>query len=226
MVRGLAVCALRLALAAWLLGGAFVITAHALPPSALARALHLHLCALPCWLQITPGQTSMDSAYAHLTTYYAIDAPSARADNSFTTQVHDLMQLPIPGLTEPRSGLPLTIEFEHARTSSVQLFFGQQYPLTVGDVLAAVGAPACVEPHSRTLLNGWTLYYQADDLTFARVNVSADRAQEQVMHPRLRVFSIALSRALPLHTSTCAPSARGRFPWAAMAPRWAYGTPD
>ena len=59
------------------------------PPSAALAQLHLTDCALPCWLGITPGQTTLIEAVRRVTAAYPQTSPSiidgriANAETSF-----------------------------------------------------------------------------------------------------------------------------------------------
>ena len=81
-----AVCALTLAFAACIFAARMIGSTQ--PPSPALAQLHLTDCTLPCWLGITPGQTTLVDAVRRVTAAYPKTVPSiidGRLVNADTT---------------------------------------------------------------------------------------------------------------------------------------------
>ncbi len=99
------------------------------PPSDELAGLHLTDCALPCWLGITPGETSYEAAVQRISTAYPQVVPPAQA----TTDMHFNVETPFGQilLSADRRGVV------HRMTIHTFNLRG----VTLGSVVSLLGAP-------------------------------------------------------------------------------------
>jgi hypothetical protein len=141
----------------------FILIGRTQPTPARIDQLHLRDCDAPCWVGITPGQTSAETVNVNLMdTFNSVNSPLSSSVSQFTW-------FTIVPLTYPaRRGEGIPIQFgvsdEIVTEILMPAYFGStpdsQMPL-LGDVVNLLGEPTCVDAKPLTL-TGWSLIYERE----------------------------------------------------------------
>ena len=104
---------------------------HILPPPEALHALHLTDCALPCWMGITPGQTSYEEALRR------VEAAYPQAVIVQPTQIF------VEYLLDSSFGSAV-LGISDGQVDSIYLDLGDVEGIALGDAALLYGVPPCV----------------------------------------------------------------------------------
>jgi len=127
------VIVLSIALVMFIFAARFIGSTQPLPEA--VQALHLTDCALPCWLGITPGETTFDEAVQRITASHPAisDIEAAESTAGGWYQVGSAT-VPI-----------IVVADNHGIIAQIMLITTDVKDLTVGDVVNYFGMPTCVD---------------------------------------------------------------------------------
>jgi hypothetical protein len=108
------------------------------PPLTLAQ-LHLDDCKLPCWLGITPGETTFDDAVKRVTSAYPQNVSVQET------------QIFVAYLIRSWYGAA-SVQVAAGTVNSIFLLTSDVDGLAIGDVAALFGAPDCIPGESPAIL--------------------------------------------------------------------------
>lgn len=176
-------CFALFAVCAVFVGGARWVGARQ-PQPAIVEGLRLADCALPCWIGITPGQTTMEEAYRRLVEEFH----STRTGNNTAGGRFRNLHFFVP-VNSPVRALPVTLQTVEDRVALVQLVITDRRRLTFADIILTYGAPTCVMYTESPVFVGWKLYYE----TSAGVaEIDAYGSSDDSIHHSQPVYSIVL----------------------------------
>jgi hypothetical protein len=138
------------------------------PPPKWIAALHLQDCALPCWINIIPGQTSGSDAFAYIDNHFLTTLEQTAGPTLENGSGNGGLRLPIPDQNNPQGyvGLPFLV-FRSAMVS-FGLRFDTDDPLPsalvprLGDIASLLGPPSCVAPPAKGIA-GWMFVYDTPE---------------------------------------------------------------
>jgi hypothetical protein len=148
------------------------------------------ICTLPCWNGIRPGEMSIDAAN------HILFSQGYEAQNSLMDRAH-ITYTPV-GL-----GCNVRLEYEEATVTETRLTNCPN--LRLGDVIAALGDPDSLLPHSSSF---------SFERGMARLRLKHDPCEEK-LSPYSEVMYVQFSR-----TPGILPN---EVPWQGFIPVWRYG---
>jgi hypothetical protein len=167
-----------------LVGASRWVGAHQ-PQSAIVEGLRLTDCALPCWIGITPGQTTMEEAYQRLVEKFLYTRSGNRADAGRFQNLHFV----VPVMNTPVRALPVNIQAVEGRVALMQLVITDRRRLTFADIILTYGAPTCVLYTESPVFIGWKLYYET---SVGVAEIDAYGSGGDSIDQALAVYSIVL----------------------------------
>lgn len=201
MLRRLAfVLALNLVFAVTVVGAKMLGSSQS-PPQTVT-ALRLGECALPCWVGIIPGVTTMEEVPGLVVSTGATG--SFRVTGSVSPQGFRIGDYRLPSVEQ--SSAFISIAFSDGRVNQVMILTNE---ITLGDLILAYGVPSCQA-------SAWDLYYETP---LGRATIVFDLADSRryTVTPRM----ILLQRAQAQNAEpTCTANVRER--WHGIAPAWRY----
>src|SRR5690606_7961956 len=168
---------------AFFVGGAQWVGARQ-PQPALVEGLRLTECALPCWIGITPGQTTMEQAYTRLAEAFHY----TRTGNQIEADRFRNLHFFIP-VNSPVRALPVTLHTLEDKVTLVQLVITDRRRLTFADIILAYGAPTCVMYTETPVFVGWKLYYETPE---GVAEIDAYASADDSIEYTQQVYSIVL----------------------------------
>jgi hypothetical protein len=182
--------ALLLFIALVVAAGAFVAAGYAQPPSRWIALLHLNDCAMPCWIGIKPGVSTVGEALQRLNGTYG------GSDFDLVSQPDSLAFIIADRASGYRFTVALNADFR-AQTApiirDIVLYpyaqSGSARPL-MGDLYAASGTPAELRLTRRIVTHTIAVLYEQ-----RRVIVFANSDDCNRIYPHMEITSIRLSSA-------------------------------
>jgi hypothetical protein len=172
-----------LAACALFVGGARWVGARQ-PQPPIVEGLRLDDCALPCWVGIVPGQTTMDEAYRRMVEAFHY----TRSGNQMEAGRFRNLHFYVP-VNSPVRALPVTLHTIDDKVALVQLVITDRRRLTFADIILAYGAPTCVMYTQTPVFVGWKLYYETPE---GIAEIDAYASVDDSIHHTQPVYSIVL----------------------------------
>jgi len=156
--------------------GTGVLIGQARPPSEQVERMHLTDCALPCWNEITPRASSLSDVQQRLASTFPDFKHLSSINLPFQTWTVD-------DLKPNNTSIEVTVDDGSIYSVSIETRDGNEQMPTLGDVLAILGAPLCVNLDAQS--GGSTFVYE-NAAHQAMVQVSV--AQPSLFSPVESIF--------------------------------------
>lgn len=157
------------------------------PQPPIVEGLRLDDCALPCWIGITPGQTSMEEAYSLMVDAFQYTRNGNRMEVGRFQNLHFFVPV-----NSPVRALPVTLHTIEDKVALIQLVITDRRRLTFADIILAYGAPTCVMYTETPVFIGWKLYYETSE---GIAEIDAYGSSDDVIDQSQPVYSILLRGA-------------------------------